>query len=339
MIGKVIENLSKISYSNNKTYILFCRFVFAKEKLSEENLFHTFAIIIYNMLYPMKRIIMFVCALIAALTSYATAQQANVIYIDGVRWAMFEEPLISDSVLYTRMMDLLPKERSRSTANWEGYTSYWSLKKRKLCLDSIRVGLYNKETQETWFMNIPQSDMRKLFKDYLRKGRIVASWFNGEIRVGRGQLVRYRHLAYDRNHENEIFFMFSRGRVKAKEEWQNRLIDGYSFTSLRYQMKPEEVRTLLPLHPERFPELDNVKEVSFSVVINEVDSLGRIADCKVSSRIWIDDKHQAKSISHQGIEEEMKQRIMAVHPWKTTYLYGKYSPFEKADAFLYVFGK
>lgn len=287
----------------------------------------------------MKRIILFICTLVSALMSYATAQQANVIYIDGVRWAMFGEPLFTDSVLYTRMMDLLPKERSRSTNNWDGYTSYWSLKKEKLCLDSICVELYNKETQKSRFMTIPQSDMRKLFKNYLRKGRIVASWFNGKIQVGCGRLVRYRHAAYDRNHENEIFFTFSRGRVKAKEEWQNRLIDGYSFTSLRYHMKPEEVRALLPLHPERFPELDNVKKASFSVVINEVDSLGRIVDCEVSSRILIEDKHQTKPISHKGIEEEMKQRIMAVYPWKTTYLYGKYSPFEKVDYFLYVFDK
>jgi hypothetical protein len=52
--------------------------------------------------------------------------------------------------------------------------------------------------------------------------------------------------------------------------------------------------------------------------------LGNITDCTVTARIW----HGEQSEYHQGIAEEIKQAIMAIHPWKVLFLYGEYVPYE-----------
>ena len=96
-----------------------------------------------------KFLFMIIFALAMTQSVFATAQEGNVIFIDGEEWMLLGEPIMADSVLFQRMKAVLPKDRSWTTANWDGYTSYWSLKQGLLYLDKITVKFFNNETKET----------------------------------------------------------------------------------------------------------------------------------------------------------------------------------------------
>ena len=66
-----------------------------------------------------------------------------------------------------------------------------------------------------------------------------------------------------------------------------------------------------------------LKELNDSPYIKNVtmDSLGHVTDCSVTAKVYDDNNNEKK---HQGIAEDMKQAIIAVHPWKIIYLNGEY---------------
>lgn len=49
--------------------------------------------------------------LFISLSTYATAQEGDVIYIDGVQWILLGKPVYADSVLSRELKEALPKER------------------------------------------------------------------------------------------------------------------------------------------------------------------------------------------------------------------------------------
>ena len=85
----------------------------------------------------MRRLIFFFTLVFVSLNIYATGQDGDLIYIDGKQWVLLGKPVYADSILAKDLISALPKERSYSTANWDGYTAYWSIQEDKLCLDSL----------------------------------------------------------------------------------------------------------------------------------------------------------------------------------------------------------
>ena len=254
---------------------------------------------------------------------FATAQEGNIIYIDGERWDVLAEPIYADTALFHRMKAALPKDRSWSTANWNGYTSYWSIKQDCLFLDSIGMSFYIKDTNQYRSECLDENTMQRLFSGYTKREGILAAWYTNDLRIARGKCVRYVHSGYDSNFEYETFLSIDKGRLVSSKDYHNKVIDGLSFGERGIQ-KQEDIKTKFHLHPEKYPELTGVKRILFSIKNASVDSLGNITDCTVTARIW----HGEQSEYHQGIAEEMKQAIMAIHPWKVLFLYGEYVPYE-----------
>jgi len=96
----------------------------------------------------MKRVLLFIQYLILVITVNATGQNGDIIYIDGIRWELLGRPICVDSLLYHDLKAVLPSERSISTANWDGFTAYWSIKKNVLYLDSVRSEHYDSDTKD-----------------------------------------------------------------------------------------------------------------------------------------------------------------------------------------------
>ena len=46
-------------------------------------------------------------------------------------------------------------------------------------------------------------ELQPLFAAYFQAGMIQARWFSGELRAGKGDLVRYVHDGFNRNMETE----------------------------------------------------------------------------------------------------------------------------------------
>lgn len=96
----------------------------------------------------MKRFFLFVQFLFLAIAANATAQTPDIIYIDGIRWELLGRPVCANSKLYRHLKAVLPTKRSTSTANWDGFTAYWSIKQDVLYLDNILCEYYDILTGE-----------------------------------------------------------------------------------------------------------------------------------------------------------------------------------------------
>ncbi|MBO7140795.1 MAG: hypothetical protein J6W19_09530 [Prevotella sp.] len=273
----------------------------------------------------MKKLFAVIYALTVAVGAFATGQDGDVIYIDGERWSLLIKPVEYDSILYFSLKAALPKERSWSTANWDGYTGYWSIRDERLCLDSITVEVYDQETKQRNEQRIAEADMQRLFKDYYTKDGIVASWLSKDIRAAKGKKIYYQHSGYERNHEYEQVLTVKNGKVTACQAYHNKVVaEGFSLSDLKGQ---EDIKARFPLHLEASPELKGVKRIIFSVKHISLDASGNLLDCEVTAKVKLQDDKEFRNI--EGLAKEMKAMLKDIRPWKTLLINGEYVPEER----------
>ena len=255
----------------------------------------------------MKRFFLFIQFLLLTIVASATAQAPDIIYIDGMRWELIGRPVCANSKLYRQLEAVLPTKLSTTSANWDGFTAYWSIKQDVLYLDSIRCEYYDIRTGQDVGECIPADTLFHVFKKYVAGENIVAGWLTGKIRVGKGEII-YCDYGFQRNYEEEQVISIKKGRVIGKKEYHNYVIDGFSFGNARDK---SELRKLFPIHIENYPELANARGFYFSFRKAHVDSEGRLVKCKVET-------------FNPRLAAELAQLFKAYHPWKVWYVNGEY---------------
>lgn len=275
----------------------------------------------------MKRLFICLYALAIAISTWATGQQGDVIFIDGEKWNLLGEPIETDSALHFQLHDVLPEDRDLCTANWKGYTAYWSIRHECLILDSINVSVNGS------LQRLPDSVMNKVFQRYYFKDpgegscdeSIIASWLTRDIRVGKGNKLYYEHMGYRRDLEQEQILTIDEGRVTDKKVYHNRVaVEGFSVDQMH---KVEEFKQLINFPDENYPELAG-KKVQFSVSKIEIDTLGNLIDCTVKAYT----KDEALS---DRLAQDMKAELMGIRPWKLLFIRGEYVPDSKSFSFRY----
>lgn len=261
-----------------------------------------------------KRLIFIFTIDLLALAMYATGQNGDIIYIDGKQWVLLGKPVYADSVLWNDLKAALPEKRSFTTANWDGYTAYWSISQEKLFLDSIKYDLYDKATKKSHTECMPSDIMLRVFKKYTDGNRIVAAWFNDDIRVASGEMIYYMHDGYERNYEYEQIISIDHGKLTEKHAYHNYVIDGFSFDHNGPDFQAQ-LREKFPLHIEKYPELANVKRIVFSIKRARVNAEGHLVECEVKVLKPADNPHLAA---------EMTELLKAYHPWRVSYINGEY---------------
>ena len=261
----------------------------------------------------MKRLFIFITLTLMSLTMYATGQEGDIIYIDGEQWELLGKPIYADSVLSRELKKALPKERGINTANWAGYTAYWSIQQEKLYLDSIRYVIYD-SAQKSRTECLPSKAMRRIFKKYASRKRIVATWFNNEIRVAKGKQLYYVHEGYTRNYEHERVISIEQGKVCGTKDYQNYVVDGFSFDKYRPNNKAE-LREKFPLHIEQYPELADVKRILFNIKRARVDAQGNLVECEVKV---------LRPNDNPRLAAEMVEVMKAYRPWRVMFINGEY---------------
>ena len=261
----------------------------------------------------MKRLFIFITLTLVSLTMYATGQEGDIIYIDGEQWELLGKPIYADSILSSELKNALPKERGINTANWAGYTAYWSIKQEKLYLDSIRYVIYD-SAQKSRTECLPSKAMRRIFKKYASRKRIVATWFNNEIRVAKGKQLYYVHEGYTRNYEHERVISIEQGKVCGTKDYQNYVVDGFSFDKYRPNNKAE-LREKFPLHIEQYPELADVKRIIFNIKRARVDAQGNLVECEVKV---------LRPNDNPRLAAEMAEAMKAYRPWRVMFINGEY---------------
>lgn len=269
----------------------------------------------------MKRLLFFLTLTLASLATYATGQEGDVIFIDGVQWILLDKPVYADSALSDALEAALPEGRGVNTANWAGYTAYWSIRQEKLFLDSIRYEVYDASPKKYRTERLPSDILLRVFNKYAEGECIVAKWLNRDIRAAKGKMLYYVHSEYHRNYENERIISIAQGEVCDTKDYQNYVVDGFSFDNC----SAKKLREKFPLHIERYPELADVKRVVFKIEKASVDAQGNLVECKV--RVM-------KPGSNERLAAEMEKAMKAYRPWRVMFINGEYRSYGIEDYYI-----
>lgn len=247
--------------------------------------------------------------------AYSTGLSSDVITIKGQTWSLLSKPICADSALYARLMDFIPKNHCISTANWDGFTAYWEIRRSSLYLQKIEVYVYDKDNKRDSVYTYDVDALKGVFCEYYDKGSIRADWFCGQLRAGRGELVRYVHSGFDRNLEEEIVMTVNNGRIVDRKHYNNFKRPGLTFKDI--------TKDLSMLYPwERFPEVTS-KRISFICKNFKVTSDGHLADFEVSHAVCHSAGIDIDDENHPVIQE-FKKVLKSIYPWEIMYINGKY---------------
>jgi hypothetical protein len=102
----------------------------------------------------------------------------------------------------------LPHELVAINSNcWKGYTSKWAIDNKKLFLIEWQGYIL---------------DYQEVGMNYLFPGEeiVFAKWFTGQIKIGLGDLVRFKNGGYSTVNEGQIFLVFENGLlVEESKKW------------------------------------------------------------------------------------------------------------------------
>ena len=139
--------------------------------------------------------------ILTVFTAQATSYAGDIIHIDGEEWNLLANPIEEDSVLLAQVLNFLPEERDHSMSNWYGYTAHWEMREGWLYLTGIETEPYDEVHQSHSSLFLDADTLRHIFSPYYNAEQkaICARWISGELRAGKGKMIRYSHAGFDRN--------------------------------------------------------------------------------------------------------------------------------------------
>ena len=246
----------------------------------------------------------------------ATGQWGDIIRLEGKEWVLLVKPIESDTMLGNRVRAFLPDNISYSTGNYSCYTASWEIRNGYLCLRQIEADVYDEASNKDSTLVYEGKDLQSLFPSYYKDGEIQARWFSGELRAGKGNLVRYVHDGFDRNMETEQVLTVRNGKVLKTETYHN-----YRRPGLNLKKAQKEIACRFPW--KRFPEYRG-EQIIFVIGDFQMTDDGHFVDCDVhffflrSSRKTIEDRNHPLALA-------FKETLKSIYPWEELFINGKYT--------------
>ena len=262
----------------------------------------------------MNKIVMMALCLFAFLSVKATGLDGDVIHIDGKYWGLLAKPINNNRLLYKRLMDFLPENRSMSTADWDGYTAFWKIEDGYLYLQHIEVTVYDKDRNRLTIAFLPD-DLKQVFAFYYANGKIRADWFTGQIRAVHGEFVRYIHSGFNRNLETEQVIDVKEGQVLRMELYHNYKKDG-----LKMEYLFNELDRRFPW--EEFPKYQTCK-LYFTIQNYLLTADGRFVDCDIMIHVR-PTREEIRDSAHPLVRA-FKEIARSVYPLEVYFINGKFT--------------
>ena len=146
----------------------------------------------------------------------ATGLAADAIYINGEKWDLYAWPI---NELYSgRLQDFL-KERvgtavmEETTANPRGYNCTWEIRDGKMYLKEVVVEMYDTVAREEFTVVYPADSLKGVFRESCTRKGICADWVSGDLIAGKGKLVAYAHMGFNRTAEHQVHLKVEKGKV------------------------------------------------------------------------------------------------------------------------------
>lgn len=243
-----------------------------------------------------------ICLLLTSSSALATAQQGDVLILDGKElWTQTNplEPFLRSNP------DKRPQSNVTSTGLWRGYVATWEVHEQGLYLTDVEV-LRSKahvEDFETEFY----SAMSKVFPG---EQRVLATWFTGHIVVPRGKLVEYVHLGYASTYKRYTILTIQRGLVTNRRDMKLKEFLAFRQSQFRTYQETEEYKK----HFEQLKDPDESDEKVESFIFEAASSryLSRIES---SSRSTPESEHTSdQSMTHAELATAIKIHLRSAFP-------------------------
>ena len=146
----------------------------------------------------------------------ATGLAADAICINGEKWDLYAWPI---NELYSgRLQDFL-KERVGTAvtkctmANPFGYNCAWEIRDGKMYLKEVVVEMYDTVAREEFTVVYPADSLKGVFRESCTRKGICADWVSGDLIAGKGKLVAYAHMGFNRTAEHQVHLKVEKGKV------------------------------------------------------------------------------------------------------------------------------
>ena len=123
-----------------------------------------------------------------------TAQETDRILIDGVQHELFTNPLDMYRGKYRR--DMIFLQDHPNTACWRGYVAEWEIDGGRLFLLKVtgNISYKGRGSEYDIFRDKVPATLSEIFGPV--NGRVLATWYSGELRVPIGEMIEYVHAGY-----------------------------------------------------------------------------------------------------------------------------------------------
>lgn len=163
----------------------------------------------------MKRLFSVLLGVGVVVAAFATGQITERIVDNGVDKGMATCLLELDSVTFSELEKRIPKKLS-STALWRGYIGHWKIENDSLFLDSVMVGAQGGSR----FVPAALDD---IYASRRTPSGYFADWVSDTLRVVSGDIMRYVHMGWKSDWENEEYVVIEGGLVKGRIMYHNRV--------------------------------------------------------------------------------------------------------------------
>ena len=182
------------------------------------------------------RLAVWTLIVLGAVLVFATAQQGDVLVLDGNQYFIYTNPL---GAFLQKYPEKLPKSNVTSTSLWRGYVATWEVKNDRLMLTDVEILYAISKPGESGFSTKLRSVMSQMFPG---QKEILADWYAGHDIIPNGKLVNYVHMGYASTYENYILLRVEKGLVTRK--WKADAADFIKFRDAQFAAykKTEEYR-------------------------------------------------------------------------------------------------
>lgn len=166
----------------------------------------------------LSRLLLAVVVLLAPVLAHATAQEPDVLLLDGRQEPVFTNPL---EPYLARHPALRPKPSH--SANWRGYVATFAIRDGGLWLEKVEVdhrpGTVGGEHRRATVDVLPTF--------FPGKRHVLADWYSGVLLIPRGRLVEYVHMGYGSTYERYVLLEIRRGRLHARHDMTAKELDAH----------------------------------------------------------------------------------------------------------------
>lgn len=180
----------------------------------------------------MKQTISALLFFFTSLNCFGTAQIPDIVIYKGDTLSLFSCPLnfYPDEKIVTPK-NLFGSSGCFYTACWRNYIATWVIEGDKLFLTKIRNACYPTEMRDVAAsyksrvnkdsIGSEYADLKKLFPNRYKDGKVLANWVNQTLISPRGKMLFYIHDGFESIYESELEFSVEDGVVIKTRNFDN----------------------------------------------------------------------------------------------------------------------